>query len=209
MDTPNADDPNIDRLLHLMEQAGRGVEIHNAQQESWVKLFLAVVSGAIAIAAIAFRSDVGSDTLTSNPWTLPVSLGLLLIYGLVTLHSMSWRERYKATQHAHGRLLQRHIAGLQPELGKVFDDLDALEERLQRGGWFRKTIRGSVREFVYLTNFLLAFALFMTIPCFLVCAIECRILIAALGTFILLCAQYKYSRWVATIPEKGTNEEPG
>jgi hypothetical protein len=187
-----------------MEQAARGVEIHNAQQESWVKLFLAVVSGAITIAAIAFRSDVGSDTLTSNPWAIPIALGLLLIYGLVTLHSMSWRERYKAAQHAHRRILQQHIARLQPDLGTIFDDVDALEARLQRGGWFRKTIRGSVREFVYLTNFFLAFALLMVIPCFQACAMECRILIAAMGSFVLLCTQYKYSRWVATISKNNT-----
>jgi len=195
-----SENPDIDRLLNLIAAEAKGIEVHNAQEEAWLKLFLVVVSGAIAISTILFRSPQQEDLLKMYPWIIPVSLVILLVYGFVTLHSMSWRKRYKNEQIEHVMILQRHLVLLSPVIHRAATEFNNLRIKLESGRLYRRTLRGSVREFVYLTNSLVVVAILFYCFWGWQGGIGVPILCMAGGFIATIFLQYWYCRWVIKVP---------
>lgn len=147
---------DLDRLLDLHSATARGVVHQREQQDSWVKLFLAIASAAIAFLSFSFgqRSlsvelHLASQDVVS--WTLVV----VLFYGILTLHAVAWRERHIQQAARSVRAIEMQIRSINPTLRSTFREIQVSTILYNSFCGIIPRARGSVKEFLYSTNALL------------------------------------------------------
>ncbi|MBI5020526.1 MAG: hypothetical protein HZB59_03740 [Ignavibacteriales bacterium] len=189
------DSDGIQLAMKLLDLVIRRIEQHETQSEQRVKLFLTLGSGSIAFLTIFARFGGQPDTI--NFWTTLVVLFVLLIFGLETMHSLIWQIIYVRSNSKLDSILRATLAKQYQFVSTYNYIIDESENlRSKPTGW-RRRIRGSLTEFMYIANSLIVSGIVImffwgigVLYSFIVCGI----------TFIMFTiVQYFYSKWMKNI----------
>lgn len=192
-----ASNGEVELILRMIDGIHHRGERLESQDEQRVKLFLTLVSGSLALLAIA----VQFGRLGVSDWPL-VATGLLLFliaYGFETLHSINWsRISIRENQAIEGFLLRR-LASVNDVAAGIAEIQAEAEGFKKHAGLFRNTVRGNLVEFMYLTNGLLVTGMVLTLAKtnnWFLC-LNPSATSAVFVTSIFL--QYIYSHWVRQV----------
>jgi hypothetical protein len=189
------DSDGIQLATKLLELVTRRVEQHEAQSEQRVRLFLTLGSGSIAILTILSRFGALPDPISY--WTTIIVLLILLIFGFETVHSLNWQQIYVRSNSKLDSSLRATLANQYQFAAKYSAIIEDAERLRDQPTWWRRRIRGSLPEFMYIANGLIASGIIMTILwgigafiTFIVCMVT---------TLLFIFAQYIYSKWMRNI----------
>jgi hypothetical protein len=192
-----ASNREVELILRMIDGIHHRGERLESLDEQRVRLYFTLVSGSLALLTIAVQ--FGKLGVTDLPLASTVLLFILLAYGGETLHSLNWsRISIRENQVVEGFLLRRLAAVNDIEAG-----IAAIQARAQaymKGtDCFRKTVKGNLVEFMYLTNSLLATGVLFTLSAsldfpFNHLPVGSRIAIASLWFGLLVYLQYLYSQ---------------
>jgi len=197
---------DVDLILRMMEGIHHRGERLESLDEQRVRLFLTLVSGSLALLAIAVQ--FGRLGVSDWPLASSVLFVLLLAYGFETLHSLNWsRISIRENQAVEGFLFRR-LASVNDVAAGIAGIQEKARVYIKATDRFRKTVRGNLVEFMYLTNGLLASGLFISLSAYFDLpyyhlSVWPKFGIAAVLFALLLYGQYRYSHWIReVIPEQ-------
>ncbi len=193
--------------LDVLHGLGESTRKEDLECEQRVRFFLLIASGAIAILSIANRES--SWFQSEWPTVFLAVLTILLAFGMTTLHFLNWRVVHRRERWLIHQRAEAVLKDCSPLIRKCHEISDAIERKKNDGsGPWRRTLRGSLAELMYLANSLLSAAI-----AYLICYKAggpqiCIILVSAMAFILVGVFQYAYCKWMRNIiPENWDPEK--
>ena len=191
-------DKEIEVITQMMQRLDDRISFLQANEEKRVRLFFAVSSALVT--AITLASSIGpSDKVFPAPAVVVVPI-ILLLYGLQTLTSVSWLKINIRENSKHFNILRHRLSDLMPIMVSYNNAIDEAEVFKKGLGLFRKHIRGSLPEVMYLSNALLVTGVVLVHCGWRIETMSLCSWISLLSVFLgAVGLQYAYSRWIRNI----------
>jgi hypothetical protein len=186
----------IQTLLHFRDAHRQFKENEERQSEQRIRFFLTLSTGTVAVIGLFLRGNILSDsTFTFDPTlTFLVALFILFWYGILTFARVIWDRRAVRRHDMIISNVGKAIAKLNPDLIKEINQQDYEDE--ENKNWLAKKIKGTLSQFMYVTECLLAVGFVITLgikydwPVLYIIAIS---LILPLIVFVFL---FKWSEYI-------------
>jgi hypothetical protein len=196
-------DPEGVRLAtSLLETNQRNMFQRESQAEQRVRFFLTIGTGSIGFLAIVPK--LGALPGVDWHWVTLAVLVVLLLFGLETVQSMNWKQIYTRVDVKLANSVLATMSGKYPFVADYLEIIGEATHRIDHPNTtFRRALwrlRGSLSEFMYISNALIASGIIMTLAWGIGVLLTAILCVATFFTFAW--GQYFYSQLTReTIPK--------
>jgi hypothetical protein len=138
-----------DQILKEIDHLTSIIQNEERQAEQRIQFFLMLAVGSISLIALFEKWEVFKDGRFS--YAVITTLSILFLYGLHTLNRINWRTIYINSSHSRMKSAFQALAKTNPHFKIAVSSIDKIDDKSN----FRRKVRGSPAEFMYLTNALI------------------------------------------------------
>ena len=178
-------------LLNYRDSYLRSKENEERESEQRVKFFLAVVTAALAVIGVILKEGY---FLNHRFLIAFFSLVILFSYGLLTFARITWRSRANDRLDGMINTLNKSIEALDPFVHQTLTPIlkNDSEPKLP----FIRDLKGTLAQFIYLTESLLAAAIIWTTGNRYSWPLWCTWPLLVMVFFVVGWLLYKWSRYI-------------